>query len=130
MTIEINIRSVRIIFYLPRKEFERIRKDSHFLKRYGNVISSSAQERTLELKRTNAALKSLVKQKKIGGDKLAKAGAVLLLTPDPVTGLASVPFLLASRAVKTRSSKKSDLERVFESATNDLNCLFSSASTF
>ncbi|MHB1909562.1 MAG: hypothetical protein ACYCQJ_11950 [Nitrososphaerales archaeon] len=115
---------------MPRKEFEKIRKDSHFLKRYGNAISSSAQERTLELKKTNATLKSLVKQKKIGGDRLAKAGAVLLLVPDPVTGVASVPFLLASHALKTRSSKKSDLERVFESAKSDLNSLFSSASSF
>jgi hypothetical protein len=105
--------------------FERLRKDSKFLREYCPILDLRNKERVIDLKKTNEKLRSLVTQKRTGGQRLTQAAAVLLITPDPITDLAAVPVLAAAQIVKMRSKKQSDVQRMMEGANRDITSLFS-----
>jgi hypothetical protein len=108
---------------LSARNFARLRGDSEFLSGYSKDLAERAKFRKiLDLKKTNNELRQLAKSRRLGGERLTATAAVLLLTPDPVTSLASLPMFAAAQLLKTRK-KQSDLGRVFEKASNEIKAL-------
>jgi hypothetical protein len=112
---------------LQGNDLERVRKDSKFLREFAGYLDSKSKERVIELEKSNEILKSLVTQKRSGGQRLTQAAALLLLTPDPITDAAAIPVLLAAQVVKMRSKKQSDMQRILEGARKEITTLFSLA---
>jgi hypothetical protein len=105
----------------------RLRRDSGLLREFGELQKETRRDRILELKKTNETLKSLVIEKKSGGQRLTQAAALLLLAPDPITDAAAVPVLVAAQVMKMKSKKQSDLQRVLEGAHRSMSDLSSLA---
>lgn len=110
---------------MSKEKIESIKKDARFLNAYSCLVSSKARTRYLDLKETNKILKSLVQEKREGGEKLTRVGALLLFTPDPVTSAIAIPVLFAAQTMRIRSKKKSDLQRIIEAAQNGFTLLLS-----
>jgi hypothetical protein len=110
--------------------FDGARNDARFLRNYSDFLDRKSRERLIELRNTNDLLRSFVSKKRTGGETLTKAAAILLITPDPVTGMAALPVFLAGQAMKMRGKKRSELERIFEAANSDITSLLSSAQLF
>ncbi len=112
---------------LTNNSLDKVRKDARLLRDYGNHIETKNRERFVELRKTNNTLRSLVTEKRTGGQKLTQAAAVLLLAPDPITGAAALPVLLAAQIKKMKSEKRSDLQRILDGANENFTSLLSSA---
>ena len=99
------------------------RRDAKFLSEFSKRAS---EKPGLNLAQTNSNLRDLVKKRRVGSQKLTKAAALLLMTPDPITDLAAVPLLVAARMCK----KTSDYEQLFEHANKVSTLLASELSYF
>jgi hypothetical protein len=108
---------------LSTAELARLRGDSVFLSGYSKTLVDRAKfKKLLDLKKTNSELKELARARRLGGERLTAAAAVLLITPDPITSAASLPLFAAAQIMKTRR-KSSDIGRVFEKVNSDLKDL-------
>ncbi len=116
-----------VLRILQGNDLERVRKDSRFLREFASYLDSKSKDRIIRLQKSNEILKSLVTQKRSGGQRLTQAAALLLITPDPITDAAAIPVLLAAQVVKMRSKKQSDMQRILEEARNEITSLFSLA---
>ncbi len=115
------------MFYLAESNIEKIRSQARFINGYSRFLDSKGRERLLELKKTNAMLRSFVMQKRTGGLKLTQAAAVLLTIPDPVTDVAAIPVLIAAQIMKMKSKKRSEIQRILEGVNSNFTSLFSLA---
>lgn len=87
------------------------------------MLSERAKtKKLLDLKKTNNELKQLTKQRRLGGERVTALAAMLLLTPDPVTSLASLPMFAVAQMMKSRR-KSSDLGRVLDNARSEITGL-------
>jgi hypothetical protein len=108
---------------LTSESSARLRRDSAFLSEYSKaLVERSKMRKLLDLKKTNNELRQLTKQRRLGGERLTAAAAVLLLTPDPVTSAASIPMFAIAQLMKSKK-KASDLSKVFETANSELKSL-------
>jgi hypothetical protein len=108
---------------LSSRENSRLRDDSAFVSEYSKELLERAKiKKLLDLKRTNNELRQLAKSRRLGGERLTAAAAVMFLTPDPLTTMASLPMFAAAQLMKSRK-KSSDLGRVFEKAREELTAL-------
>lgn len=108
-----------------RQSFEGLRKDAKFLNNYSSLVSKCNSIRFLDLKKTNKILRSLIAEKRQGGERLTRAGAILLIAPDPITGAAALPVLALAQILKFKNEKKNDMRRVLDRVNSDLTLLFS-----
>ena len=108
-------------------EFDRLRKDARFFRHYSSFLDLKSRERILELRRTNAMLRSFVVEKRTGGQRLIQLAAVLFAIPDPITGAAGVPVLIAGQLTKMKSSKRTEIQRVFDGVNWNISSLISLA---
>ena len=98
---------------------EKARKDAQFLNDFSNRISTLP--RSLGTEQTSENLRSLVRDRKNYGDQLLRAGAVLLVIPDPVTSTAAIPVLAAGKAMKSRQS--CNLKDVYQNLSETVTSL-------
>ncbi|MHB8565955.1 MAG: hypothetical protein ACYC7D_03055 [Nitrososphaerales archaeon] len=101
------------------------RREAVFLNEFGKRVEDSSK--TLNLAETNSNLKGLVRERKNYGDSLLKAGAILLIIPDPITDAAAVPVLAAGKILSSRQS--SALKDIYTDLSKALTSLSSISSS-
>lgn len=100
-------------------------REAEFLKQVTTRIKDTAAP--LGVKKSNESLKDLVKERKNYGAPLLKAGAVLLIIPDPITDAAAIPVLAAGKILSSRQG--SNVKEVYGDLAKSLSSLKSISSS-
>ncbi len=103
------------------QSLEPLKNDVRLIKSAAGLLSDRPVPPSL--KSTNASLKGLTKKPSDHGKKLLALGTALIIAPDPFTGAAAIPVLIAGKMLERR--RPIDLKNVYEEMGKSLSSLSS-----
>ncbi len=79
-----------------------------------------------KLSETNKLVKEIIKERSDPGKKMLKLGTALLIMPEPITSVASVPMLILGKALS--SNRGANISGIYEELRKSLKIISSSSS--